>query len=147
MVAGSGHEGRGLERLRGGVEPLSPAYFALVMATGIVSIATYQLGVPLVPHVLFGINVAAYAILCLLSALRVFWFRRAVFLDLVDHRKGPGFFTWIAAPCVLGSQFVRIYHSFPAAIALWGFAIVLWVLVTYTIFTAFTIKEDKPTLS
>ena len=29
---------------------------------------------------------------------------------------------------------------------LWGLAIVLWVLLTYTIFAAFTVKEEKPPL-
>lgn len=139
--------GGGQTGLKGTVEGLSPAYFALVMATGIVSIAAHQLGLPFVPEALFGLNLVAYGTLCVLNGLRLAWFPREMFQDLVDHRKGPGFFTWVAASCVLGSQFIRIAHDFRSALALWIVGIVLWVVLTYTIFTAFTIKESKPTLS
>ncbi len=132
--------------LKRGVEGLPPAYFALVMATGIVSIATKMLDFAVVPLVLFYINIAAYAVLCILNLLRLIWFPKRVLRDLVDHRTGPGFFTWVAASCVLGSQCVRIAALVPAAMTLWVVGIVLWVLLTYTIFAAFTIKEHKPTL-
>lgn len=142
-----GQAGQRARTLRDRIEHLTPAYFALVMATGIVSIASQQLGIPVVPQALFWINIAAYLILCILNFLRIAWFRKSVFRDMVDHLKGPGFFTWIAATSVLGSQFVRIANNFEVALALWVAAISVWILFTYTIFTAFTIKEDKPSLS
>jgi hypothetical protein len=45
-----------------------------------------------------------------------------------------------------GSQFVILEADYRFALALGVFAIVLWVALTYTIFTAFTVKERKPTL-
>jgi len=57
--------------LRDRIEKLSPAYFALVMATGIVSIASQQLSIPFVPQALFWINIAAYLTLCILNFLRI----------------------------------------------------------------------------
>ena len=128
------------------VEGLSPAYFAFVMATGIVSIAAQFLGMAAVAVALFWLNVGAYLILFFLNALRVIWFPRRFFSDMVDHQRGPGFFTSVAASCVLGSQFVRIAGNYPAAIFLWVVGIILWAGLTYTIFTAFTVKEKKPTL-
>jgi tellurite resistance protein TehA-like permease len=125
---------------------LSPAYFALVMATGIVSIGADMLSIPVLPKALFAFNIVAYVTLVLLNVLRIAWFPGLVFADLVDHRKGMGFFTWVAATCVLGSQFIRIEHIFPIATGLWVAGIVLWVCLTYTIFTAFTVKENKPSL-
>jgi tellurite resistance protein TehA-like permease len=132
--------------LRRTVQNLSPAYFALVMATGIVSIAAHLLGVPFVGKALFAINLAAYAALFALNVLRAAWFPQRVLGDLFDHKRGPGFFTAVAASCVLGSQFVRIVDVHAAAVGLWIVGIVLWIGLTYAIFTAFTIKENKPTL-
>jgi len=52
----------------------------------------------------------------------------------------------VAGSAVLGSQFAVLDGNYRAASALWIVALALWVLLTYTIFTAFTVKEDKPTL-
>ena len=60
------------------IEHLFPGYFALVMATGIVSIASWLLQMPLVARALVVVNVAAYACLGVLLAARLaFYFRRA----------------------------------------------------------------------
>ena len=46
----------------------------------------------------------------------------------------------------MGIQFLRIAHGLAAAIGFLAIGTVLWVGLTYTIFTAFTVKRDKPTL-
>jgi tellurite resistance protein TehA-like permease len=129
-----------------GVADLSPAYFGMVMATGIVSLAAHLLGMPVVARVLFQLNIVVYAALWVLTVLRVIRYPRRFFADMVDHLRGPGFFTTVAASSVLGSQFVLLAADFRAAIALWIAAIALWIGLTYTIFAAFTIKERKPPL-
>jgi tellurite resistance protein TehA-like permease len=135
-----------LSRLRGAVKDLSPAYFAMVMATGIVSLAAHLLGMPRIADALFHLNIVAYAILWLLTALRLAWFPREVGQDLTDHGRGPGFFTAVAASGVLGSQFVVMADSVELAKLLWVVCLVLWVGLTYSVFAAFTIKEKKPLL-
>ena len=55
-------------------------------------------------------------------------------------------FTAVAASCILGSQFLLIGGNYRVAVLLWVAGIGLWVLLIYTILTAFTIKEDKPAL-
>ena len=130
----------------GSLAELSPAYFALVMATGIVSLASQQMGLHSIAVALFGLNVVAWLVLWLLSALRMIRHRRRFFGDMVDHLRGPGFFTMVAGTAVLGSQCALLAGEYRAAFALWAFAIVLWIGLTYTVFAAFTIKEDKPTL-
>lgn len=132
--------------LRDLVMNLSPAYFAMVMATGIVSISAQMLGMPLVANGLFGLNLAAYVVIWLLNLLRIRWFPGLVVGDLIDHQRGPGYFTVVAASCILGSQFVLISGNFRAAVVLWVLGIALWALLTYAILTAFTIKENKPGL-
>jgi tellurite resistance protein TehA-like permease len=132
--------------LRRAVHGLSPAYFAMVMATGIVSLAAHLLAMPRIAGGLFRLNVAAYAGLWLLTALRAAWYPRELARDMVDHGRGPGFFTTVAASGVLGSQFVLMAGDYTTAKALWVVALALWVGLTYKIFTAFTIKEEKPPL-
>ena len=132
--------------LRSLVIGLSPAYFAMVMAMGIVSLSAHMLGMPRPAAVLFVLNVVAYLVIWLLNLLRIHWFKELVLRDLVDHQRGPGFFTAVAASCILGSQFVLISANYRAAVVLWLLGIALWVLLIYTILTAFTIKENKPDL-
>jgi len=125
---------------------LSPANFGIVMATGIVSLAAHLLGMPRVAHALFTLNIAAYSILWALTTLRMVRHPRRFFADMVDHLRGPGFFTAVAATSVLASQFVVLAESPRVGMALGIVAVVLWVGLTYTIFTAFTVKETKPSL-
>ncbi len=132
--------------MTGVVANLSPAYFAMVMATGIVSLSAHLLGMRWLASALFGVNIVVYAAIWVLYLLRLRWFGQAVLRDLTDHQRGPGFFTAVAASGILGSQFVLISGNYHAAVGLWILAIVLWILLIYTILTAFTIKEDKPGL-
>ena len=125
---------------------LSPAYFGMVMATGIVSLAAHLLGVDSIARLLFRLNIVVYAVLWTLTVLRMVRYPRRFFGDMVDHLRGPGFFTMVAATCILGGQFVLLEADYAAGTVLWVAALVLWVGLTYTIFTGFTVKERKPTL-
>ncbi len=137
-----------IRKLFAGLADLSPAYFGMVMATGIVSLAAQLLGWPRLAQTLFGLNVAFYVALWLLTALRIVLHTRRFFGDMIDHLRGPGFFTTVAGSGVLGSQLVVFTsdYDYRAAVALWFIAVVLWVVLIYTIFAAFTVKERKPTL-
>jgi tellurite resistance protein TehA-like permease len=126
------------------LEKLSPGYFALVMATGIVSIAAHFLGLEPLAIALLWIDVAAWFVLVLLFIARAVRFGRQMLLDLGDHARGPGYFTVPAGTCVLGSQLVIVHGATGAAVSLWFCAIALWALVTYGFFSAVTIKTRKP---
>ncbi len=123
---------------------LSPAYFGMVMATGIVSIAAQMSGFSRIALALYWLNIGAYLILWALNLLRALWHPRQFFGDMVDHQRGPGFFTFVAGSCVLGSQFVLIGQNYLLAELLWGLGIALWTALTYTVFTSLTVKEHKP---
>jgi tellurite resistance protein TehA-like permease len=125
---------------------LSPAYFALVMATGIVSIAAGDFELQVLAAGLFGFNLVAYLVLACLTALRSIRYPRLFFADMTDHRLGPGFFTAVAGSCILGSQCLLMAGSLAAATAFLVLGTALWVGLTYTIFTAFTVKREKPPL-
>jgi tellurite resistance protein TehA-like permease len=74
-------------------------------------------------------------------------FPRALFADLIDHKRGVGFFTTVAATCVLGNQCLLIGDARNAAVCLWATGSVLWLVLTYTIFTSFAVKAEKPSLA
>ena len=126
---------------------LHPAYFAMVMATGIVSVASHLLAMRWVAVSLFWLNVVLYATVWALMLVRVFRYPARVQADLMHHGRSVGFFTAVAATCVLGSQVLIIGGNWPVAAALWFFGIVLWAALTYTIFTILTVKAIKPTLA
>jgi tellurite resistance protein TehA-like permease len=128
------------------IRTLHPAYFALVMATGIVSIAAQLMGIAYVPRILLVLNVVAYAALWILTVVRVARYRQEVFSDLIDHQRGVGFFTTVAATSVLGSQLVIVARNFEIAFVLWLLTVALWLALIYAVFTAFTVKEIKPAL-
>lgn len=126
---------------------LHPATFAMVMATGIVSIACHLLGHPLLARVLFWLNGAFYGGLWAMTVARVVRFPSRVMADIAHHGRAVGFFTVVAATCVLGNQAFLIFGAWRPAAVMWAFGIVLWAAVTYTVFTALTIKAEKPPLS
>ena len=135
-----------LQRLASGIENLFPGYFALVMATGIVSVAAQGAGMTRIALALVVINVVGYAILSSLLIARLAVYPKKVLDDLCDHQRGPGYFTTVAGTCVLGSQLVLILGESGVALTLWVVGIALWAMVMYGFFTAVVIREHKPSL-
>ena len=131
-------------RIMQAVADLFPGYFALVMATGIISTATFLLEMKWLAWVLLVINLIAYAVLSMLLIIRVIGFYPRVTADLTDHTRGPGFFTVIAGTCVLGSQLVIVAGRYQVAMVLWVLGLLLWAIVMYTFLTAVTVRENKP---
>ncbi len=128
------------------LKTLAPAYFALPMATGIVSIASHLLGYQGVALALFGFNLVAYILLWLAFIARALRFPADFFGDLISHAKGPGYLTMVAATSLVGSQFWIFTSLHEVSVGLWWLAIVLWVLIIYSFFTAAVLREPKPTL-
>ena len=123
---------------------LFPGYFALVMATGIVSIAAHFLGMEPVAQVLLWINVAAYIILWVLTLARGVWYRTYLWNDLTHHARGVLFLTMVAGTCVLGNQFAVMTPLAPVAAGLWILGLALWMGLIYTFFTVVTVRHPKP---
>ena len=128
------------------IRNLFPAYFALVMATGIVSIACHLVALDFLAFPLFYLNQFFYIILWVLTLARIVRYPARLFGDMSNHRIGSGFLTIVAATNVLGSQFVILQSNQTIALVLWVLGLALWLLLTYAIFTAFTVKEEKPSL-
>jgi tellurite resistance protein TehA-like permease len=125
---------------------LFPGYFALVMATGIISIAAHLLELRSLAWGLVAFNLVAYLALWLLLLIRLVGFFPRVKADISDHVRGPGFFTVIAGTCVLGSQLVIVAGQYRAAGFLWLVGLLLWAVIMYTFFASVTVRENKPSL-
>src|SRR5689334_10118390 len=105
---------------------LFPGYFALVMATGIISIACYLLEMRTLAVALVVVNIVAFALLWLLLLIRLSLFFTRVKDDINNHVRGPGFFTVVAGTSVLGSQLLFVSGESRIASILWVLALVLW---------------------
>lgn len=130
-----------------GLAGMHPAYFALVMATGIVSLASEMFGLHTIAVALLLLNLGFYPLLWLLTTIRVVRHWQHVRADFLDHRRAVGFFTIVAATSVLGSQCLLIGENVPAASGLWFMSIALWAVLIYGVFALLTFKPDKPALA
>jgi tellurite resistance protein TehA-like permease len=118
--------------LREGVRDLNPAYFAVVMATGIVSQAMRLDGAARLSGILLGTGITAYLVLAAANGWRLARFRRQVYADARDPRRAFGFFTIVASSDVLAARLAGDGHSAAAAVLLLtgGFS---WLVLSYSL--------------
>ena len=145
MISGS-KPGSSQSKLQSAVAGFPPSYFAMVMATGIVSIASHLVGFRFIAIFLLWLNLLFYALLWGLTLARVLLYPKRVMADLSDHLRGVGFFTIVAATCVLGSQIVILTRAYLAGLVFLGIGAFLWIVIIYSVSTAVTIAERKPSL-
>jgi tellurite resistance protein TehA-like permease len=132
--------------VQSGIRDLFPAYFALVMATGIISIACHLLEMDFLAFPLFYLNQFFYIVLWLLTLARIVHYPSRLISDLSNHRLGAGFLTLVAGTNVLGSQFAILTSNQTVAFVLWILGLALWLFLIYALFTVMTVKEEKPPL-
>ena len=112
------------------ISVLDPAYFALVMATGIVSNTLFLEGEHALSDLLLAVNLFAYPLLWLLTGLRAARFPRAIGADLINPRRVFLFFTAVAATDVLGMS-IGLRGFTTIALVMWLFAFALWFTLIY----------------
>ena len=120
------------QRVRGAVRGLNPGYFALVMASGILSVGMRLNGVDGLSVVLEAVCALAYVVLVGLTVWRLVCFRDAVVDDFTDPARGFGFFTFIAGTNVLGVRLAMDGHHQVTA-GLLAVAALTWLVLGYVI--------------
>jgi tellurite resistance protein TehA-like permease len=123
-----------------------PGYFALVMGTGIVSVAARLLHYIAVSWTLFLIALAAYAVLWVILLARIIRFPGEVIGDLASHGRGPTFLTIVAANGVLGNLFDVSDTLTGLMPALFWLSLGLWAVLVYAFLSAVTVGITKPDL-
>lgn len=129
------------------LKSLHPAYFALVMATGIVAIALFEHHIPFLPTLLFGLNLVFLLLLFGANVVRMRRYPAYFLADIRSHSRGVGFFTAVSAMGVVGSQIVLQFNAPTVAIPFWILTAGLWVVIMYGILTVLTVQTKKPKLS
>ena len=112
------------------VRDLHPGYFAFVMATGIISTGTFQLGPSWLSRAPLAIAVAGLVVLGAAVAIRLALFRANVATDVRTPERVFGFFTIVAALDVVGARLAAGGHPLATAI-LAGLAAAVWLALTY----------------
>ena len=129
------------------VAGLTPGYFALVMATGIVSVGLRLENRDLVSWLLLVLCAGAFLVLLGLTAWRFVAFRDAVVEDFTDPRRGFGFFTFVAGTNVLGVR-LGLEGRHAATAALLVLAGVAWVVLGYVVpWTAVLGRQERPVVA
>ncbi|MDR3690777.1 MAG: tellurite resistance/C4-dicarboxylate transporter family protein [Fimbriimonas sp.] len=126
------------------VAGLNPSYFSIVMATGIVAMASSLNGMPAFGLALTWLNLAVYAVLWTLTLWRLIAYPKKLLADVQDVRKSFGFFTTVAGTNVLGVEAIRVLHQPAFAFGLWCVGVGLWFLFTYAVFYFAMAHARKP---
>jgi len=124
-----------------------PAYFAMIMATGIVSIAAHLSGMRMAAISLMWLNAVLYLAFSPLLVARLLLAPRPLFQELTNFKLAPAFFTIVAGTSVLARELLIIDARSSLAAVMLCVAFPLWAGLIYAVFTAFTIKQEKPTLA
>lgn len=130
-----------------GIRGLDPGYFALVMATGIVSVALHLEGFGVLSDVLLGITVVCAVALLILTGVRLIRHRDALVDDVRAPQRAFGFFTLVAGANVVGVRFALDGHvALPAVLAV--AAGLLWGFLGYLIpWTAVLGRHERPIIA
>ena len=118
--------------IREAVSTLNPGYFALVMGTGIISVAMHNANLPFVSRALFVVAITAWVILVVLHCWRAVEFWTLLRADFTDPRRGFGFFTFVAATDVLGTRFVLAEYQ-TAALTMLTLGALSWFVLGYIV--------------
>jgi tellurite resistance protein TehA-like permease len=132
--------------VRAAVQTLNPGYFALVMATGIVSIAMQTHRAYAVSVALLWLTVIEYLVLLAVSVWRLVVFGRAVLADLSDPARAFGYSTFVAATDVLGARLAVDGHR-SVALVLLAAGWLAWLALGYVVpWTAVLGHARRPVL-
>lgn len=134
-------------RVRHAVRALTPGYFALVMATGILSIGMHRVGLVTLSELLLVVCGTSFAVLVVLTGWRLASFRDAVVDDFIDPGRAFGFFTFIAGTNVLGVRLsIGGYHTTTATLLI--VSGVTWLVLGYVIpWTAVLSRTQRPVVA
>ena len=136
-----------VERLTASVGTLHPGYFALVMATGIVSVGLDSVGWPLASQALLVLTLTCYVVLLVLFGWRWIRFRDRVLADVANPAKAFAYFTFVAGSAVLGTRLLADGYVV-LTIALFTVAGTAWLFLGYVIPWAVVLwRPDRPILA
>jgi tellurite resistance protein TehA-like permease len=124
---------------------LDPGYFALVMATGIVSVACRLLGIGLLAEILLVATAVGFVVLLLAYATRAVRFPRRFTSTLRAPSSAVALFTVVAGTNVLATALVA-HGLWVVSLVLGIAAFLLWLVLTYGLFSLIVLAGHRPLL-
>ena len=124
------------------IESLHPGNFAMVMATGIISIGLNYLEFELLSKGFAAIALFAWTILLILCGFRVAAFPKAIMTDLTSPRMVFSYFTLVAATDIVG-MLAHDNGYIIFSIICWFIAFLSWCLLLYLAFSVLTFLSHE----
>jgi len=124
---------------------LDPGYFALVMATGIVSVACRLLGITVLAEVLLVATAVGFVILLLAYLTRALRFPHRFAATLRAPSSAVALFTVVAGTNVLATALLA-HRLWVISLVLGIAAFLLWLVLTYGLFSLIVLAGRRPLL-
>ena len=118
----------------------------MVMATGIIAVASSQQGIDWLADAVYVVAVVMYVVLIPMLLARIIRYPGAFAADVTSHGTGFAFLTTVAGTSVLAAASALIHGWWGLAWGLWWFALAVWPVFLYITLIAVVIGEDKPGL-
>ena len=122
-----------------------PGSFALVMSTGILSIASRLFQLELISKILFLLNNCFFIVLLIVFFIHLTAYFPSFKQQLSTPSKAPGFLTIVAGSCILANEYV-LQEQYKAATFLWVFSILCWLVLVYSFVALSVLKRVKAPL-
>jgi len=141
------HPGTLRGRVAHAVEGFTPGYFALVMATGILSVGLRLRGLDAASAVLLVLAACAYVVQVALSLWRFAAYRHAVVDDFTDPGRAFGFLTFVAGTNVLAARLAMEGYVALTAVLV-GVGALTWLVLGYVVpWTAVLSRAERPVVA
>lgn len=124
---------------------LDPGYFALVMATGIVSIGSRLLGYPALADALLIVTAIGLIVLTAAYVARGFRFPRRFLASLRNPSSAVAYFTVVAGINVFATALLA-HGLWIASVVLGMIAAAVWMVLTYGLFSSIVLAGHRPHL-
>lgn len=123
-----------------------PAIFALVMSTGIISLALDMLHMREAGFAFSVLNIVQWLTLTIMLIVRCLTAPGMIVQDLHSHGKSFGFLTFIAATCLLGSEMLTFFQAGTVAKGLFFLSLGVWLVLIWLVPVGISTAENKPSL-
>lgn len=135
------------ERVRQAVRGLTPGYFAIVMASGIISVGMSLNGHAALSALLLAACAISWVVLVVLTGWRLLAYRHDMTADFTDSGRAFGFFTFTAGTNVLGVRLAMGGHYLLTGTLL-TVALITWLTLGYIIpWTAVLSSNQRPVVA
>lgn len=124
----------------------SPIDFAMVMATGILAIASLLEGYNGLAWALYYLDIFLFLLLLFFALHQVVVQWPVIRNDLKSYDKGPGVFTFVIALCMIGNQVILFNGWYILGRAILILAVTAWLVINYGFFFYITVTNHKKSL-